>query len=197
VGGRIRERGLQCHATFTVPPGKHSLRFLVRDATTGRSGSYRLDVSVPPFERDNVLLFPPLFMDERDRWLVLEAPSRSTQAPESPFRVATEAFAPRTRPRLVNGRAESVCLLAYDGGRRYDPGSSFELKPQLLDRDGVPVPVGRFQVSKSEAGEDGFRRFVLNFVPSDVAPGEYTFRVRIRDPASGRVSEAFQAVSVQ
>lgn len=41
---------------------------------------------------------------------------------------------------------------------------------------------------------DGFRRFVLSFTPEDVAEGDYTLRVRLRDPASGRISEAYQAV---
>jgi hypothetical protein len=51
-------------------------------------------------------------------------------------------------------------------------------------------------VTRSEAGSDGFRRFVLDVTPADVASGDYTMRVRLRDPASGRISEAFQAVHV-
>jgi VWFA-related protein len=196
VGAKIRERGVQCHATFTLRPGRHSLRFLVRDAEAGRSGSHFLEVTLPPFDRGHVLLFPPLFMDDPQRWIVLQAPSRSTQAAESPFQVAADAFTPRTRPRLVNGEAQSVCLLAFDGGARYDPGASFEIKPQLVDSSGTPVPVGRFQLARSVAGTDGFRRFVLSFTPTGVPPGDYTLRVSFRDPASGRLSESYQTVRV-
>ena len=46
------------------------------------------------------------------------------------------------------------------------------------------------------AEADGFRRFVLNVTPADLAAGDYTMRVRLRDPASGRISESFQAVRV-
>ncbi len=198
LGGTLRERGLQCHATFTLEPGRHSLRFLIRDAETGRSGAQWLDVDVPPFDpTGGVVLYPPLFMDDPGRWLILQAPSRSTPHPESPFRVASDPFAPRTRPRLANGRTESICLLAYDGGVHYDPGASFEIKAQLLDRSGAAVPMGAFRLERSVAESDGFRRFVLGLTPAGVSPGDYTFRVRLRDPASGRVSEAFQRVSVE
>src|SRR5262249_23573787 len=38
VGDKLRQRGLQVHAAFTLPPGRYDLRFLVRDAETGRQG---------------------------------------------------------------------------------------------------------------------------------------------------------------
>jgi hypothetical protein len=197
VGDKLREHGLQCHTTFTLPAGKHSLRFMVRDGESGRTGSGRLDVTVPRFDPDQVLMFPPLFMDERHDRLVLEVASRSTGAAETPFRVAGKPFTPRPRPWLVNGRTEGVCLMAYDAGRRSDPGSSFELRPELLDRAGAAVPSGGFEVVRTEASTDGMRRFVLRFTPAGVAAGDYTLRVRLRDPASGRVSESFQAVIVR
>lgn len=195
VASRLRSGGLQCHATFSLAPGRHSLRFLVREAESGRFGATWLDVSVPAFDSGGVLLFPPLFMDDPQRWLVVLAQSRATAGPvASPFRVASEAFAPRARPRLSNGKPASVCLLAFDGGIAYDPGASFEIKAALLDAAGDSVPVGRIQLARSVAEGDGFRRFVLSFTPEDVAAGDYSLRVRLRDPASGRISEAFQLV---
>ena len=87
--------------------------------------------------------------------------------------------------------------MAFDGGRKYDPGASFEIKPSLVDKQGAPVRVGKVTVARTIAEADGFRRFVLDVTPSDVAPGDYSFRVRLRDPASGRISEAYQAVRVE
>jgi VWFA-related protein len=195
VGARLREQGAQLHATFTLPAGRHDLRFLVRDATTGRSGSSWLAVTVPAFQAGSgVALFPPLFMDDPKSWLVLHARSMRTTGDRSPFVVDEAPFVPRARPRLRNGLAQRVCLLAFDGGVRFDPGTSFEIKPALLDREGEVVSVGKFQVLRTTA-DSGFRRFVLGFTPSDVPAGDYSFRVRLRDPASGRISEAFQAVS--
>ena len=145
VGARIRDRGVQVHSTFTLPPGRYSLRFLVRETSSGRTGSQWLDVNVPVFDASEVLLLPPLFMDAPAEWVILKAPSRSQPA-LAPFVMGGEEFTPRARPLLVNGRDENVCLLAYDGGRRYDPGASFEIRPSLLDASGAAVPTGRFQM---------------------------------------------------
>lgn len=196
VGPRLRARGLQCHSTFTLAPGRHSLRFMVRDSASGRTGARGLDVTVPDFDPAEVLLFPPLFMDEPKEWLILEAPSRSAARPMMPFLVAGETFTARARASLANGRIQRVCLMAWDAGRAYDPGASFEIKPQLFRADGTPASLGRVVVTQSEAGTDGFRRFVLDITPADLAAGDYTLRVRLRDPALGRISEAFQAVRV-
>jgi VWFA-related protein len=196
VGDKIRRHGLQCHATFVLAPGEYSLRFLVRESQSGRSGSYWLDVNVPRFEAGEVMLFPPLFMAEPADRLVLEATSRRAQAPASPFRVADDPFTPRARPTVTNGRKETLCLLAFDGGRHYDPGAAFEIKPALVDGSGEAVPGARFQLAKAVAGDDGFRRFVLSFVTDGVATGDYRVRVRLRDPGSGRISEAYQAVRI-
>jgi hypothetical protein len=192
---RMDERGVQLQATFTLAPGRYDLRFLVREAESGRTGSHWLQVTIPAFETGaGIALFPPLFMEDPRDWLVLQARSGRTQGFASPFVVDREPFVPRPRPRLGNGKAQRVCLLAFDGGVQWDPGTSFEIKPALLDADGNVVSVGKFQVLRTLA-EGGFRRFVLGFTPEDVAPGDYSFRVRLRDPVSGRVSEAFSSVS--
>lgn len=197
VGGRLRENGLQAHATFTLAPGRHSLRFLLRDAVSGRSATHFMEVSIPQAMPNEVVLLPPLFMDDADRWLIVHAPSKGTKVPGSPFQVARDVFAPRPRPTLTNGREQRVCLLALDGNRQYDAGASFEILPSLLDSGGLVVPFSDFRLAQAVAGEDGYRRFVLSFTPEGVGAGDYSLRVRVRDPASGRVGESFQSVRVE
>jgi hypothetical protein len=197
VGGRLEQAGLQAHATFTLPPGRHSLRFLLRDVVSGRSATHWMEVSIPERTSNEVVLLPPMFMDDPARWLILQAPSRATRASSSPFQVAQDVFAPRPRPVIANGREERVCLLALDGNRQYDAGASFEIVPSLLDGGGAVVPFGDFRLTQAVAGEDGYRRFVLAFTPAGIGAGDYSLRVRVRDPASGRVGESFQAVRVE
>ncbi|HET9314744.1 MAG TPA: hypothetical protein VFQ51_04105, partial [Vicinamibacteria bacterium] len=197
VGERLRETGVQAHATFTVPPGRHSLRFLLRDVVSGRSATHWMEVSIPQTVPNEVVLLPPMFMDDPQRWLILQAPSRTTKALTSPFQVAHDAFAPRPRPVIANGREERVCLLALDGNRQYDAGASFEIVPALLDHAGGVVPFGDFRLTQAVAGEDGYRRFVLAFTPAGIGAGDYSLRVRVRDPSTGRVGESFQSVRVE
>ena len=126
----LKQTGLQAHATFTLPPGRHSLRFLLRDAVSGRSATHWMEVSIPDTVPNEVVLLPPMFMDDPDE---LADPARAVprppRAPASPFQVARSAFAPRPRPVIANGREERVCLLALDGNRQYDAGASFEIVP--------------------------------------------------------------------
>ena len=197
VGDRLRANGLQAHATFTLAPGRHRLRFLVRDAATGRSATNWMEISIPEARPNEVVVLPPLFMDDPEHWLILQAPSRETRSSTSPFRVAQDAFAPRPRPSIANGREQRVCLLALDGNRQFDAGASFDIVPALLDAQGAVMPFKDFRLTQAVAGEDGYRRFVLAFTPSGVGAGNYSLRVRVRDSSSGRVGESFQAVRVE
>jgi len=197
ASSRLREGGLQCHITFRLKPGLYNLRFLVQDTRSGRIGSKWLEVSVPTFDAQEVFLSPPLFMDAPDRWVILEVQSRASQGlSEQPFK-AGETFTPKVEPQLVNGQEQRVCVLAFDAARRYDPGASFEIEPRLLDGAGRSVSVGPVALSQAITGDDGLRRYVLTFTPDGLRPGPYTFRVGLRDPSSGRVSEAYQSVRVE
>jgi VWFA-related protein len=196
VGPRLLEQGLQLHTAFTLSPGRHSLRFLVRDGEKGRRGFQAVDATVPNFEDGAFLLSPPLFMDDPTHWVLLQSPSRSTATLELPFHVESDLFAPRARPQLANGHTANVCVLAYNGGASYAPGTQFEIKAQLLDADGTAVRFGKLQVAKVVADSDGYRRFVLNVTPGDVPPGDYSFHVKIKDPASGELIESAEPVRV-
>lgn len=197
VGDRIRARGVQCHGTFSVPEGTHSLRFLVRDTATGRTGARSLTVSVPRFETGGVVLYPPLLMDDPEAWLMIPTPSRVAREVETPFRVGDDAFTPQARARLRNGQTDRMCLMAFDGGATYPPGSDFEIKTALLDGQGAAVPLGKVGLATSVAETDGFRRFVLSVTPADVAPGPYTLRVRFKEPAAREAREVSIAVAVE
>jgi hypothetical protein len=155
-----------------------------------------LEVNVPSFDAAGVMLFPPIFMEDPQGQVVVRAVSQATSNPVAPFHVASEAFVPSARPQVVNGRLSSVCLLAFDGGERYDPGASFEIRSQLLDAANQPVSAA-LELTRSVAGTDGYRRFVMSFTPEALVPGEYTLRVGLVDPTSGRLSEAYQSLRVR
>jgi hypothetical protein len=197
TGERIRARGVQCHGTFSVTEGTHSLRFLVRDGATGRTGARSLAVSVPPFETGVMVLYAPLLMGDPKEWLMLPAPSRLGREVETPFRVGEEAFTPQGQPRLRNGQTDRVCLMAFDGGVTYPAGSDFEIKVQLVNGEETAVPLGKVGLARSIAETDGFRRFVLSVTPADVTPGAYTLRVKFKEPGAESAREVSLAVAVE
>lgn len=196
VGARLRESGMQFHTAFVVEPGRVDLRFLVRDAASGRIGSRRVEVVVPPFEVGTVKLSSPLFMSDPAERVVLPVPSRRNATPEMPFHVDADRFTPQGIPRLANGRSDSVVVLAFSP-TPFDAKSSFQLSAYLTDAGGARVPLGAPVSLARVVGEpDGFRRFVLKVTPTGVAAGEYTFHVRLKDPLADETAETTQAVRV-
>jgi len=195
VGPKLRASGMLVQANFSLPAGSYSLRFMVRDGEKQRRGFHAMDVTVPAFT--DRLLYPPLFMDDPGRWIVVQATSRSGAPVESPLRVGPDAFAPRMNASLANGRSESVCVMTFDGGRSYEAGAQFQIGAQLINAEGGAVRIGKVALTKSVAETDGFRRFVLNVTPTGVPPGEYTFKVKLTEPGTGAVSEAIHPVRVE
>ena len=51
---------------------------------------------------------------------------------------------------------------------------------------GEPNRVGRLRVARSVHDPDGFQRLVLDVTPAELAPGEYSFTVKVADPESGQ-----------
>jgi hypothetical protein len=196
LGDQLRASGLQLQTAFAVKPGRYDVRFLVRDASRERMGSRRIAVVVPPFAPGTATLSTPLFMSDPARRVVLKTPSRNNAAPEMPFRVDTDLFTPQGHPTLVNGRTDSVCVLAFSP-TPFDATSNFQISASLTNAAGARVPIGTpLSVARVVAEPDGFRRFVLKVTPSGLPSGDYTFRVRIKDPLAAEATETAQALRV-
>ena len=193
IGTRLRASGLQFHSTFVLPPGAHSLRFLVRDGANGRAGAYRAETLVPDFGPTSVVVAPPLVMDDKGPWLVLSVPARSGTVGATPFRVGKSPFVARAGVILVPGQARPLCVLVYDAAA--DPEmASFEVKTVLLDAAGAEVSLGEVEMLRSLPDRDGFRRILLNATPGSQPEGDYTLKVEYKDAAGGRAGEAFLPV---
>jgi len=196
-GDLLASGGLEIQTAFALPAGDHSLRLLVRDAGSGRMGARTVAVQAPAFDRGDLVLYPPLFMESAEGRLMLGTPSRSLPDPASPFSVSGSGFVPRLEPRLSRGETRSVCVMAFAGGRPADDERRASVTAQLLDAQGEPVPaVALKQVSRS-FDVDGFQRIVFDLESGELAPGAYAVRVRVTDPTSGQTREASQAVSVE
>ena len=88
-------------------------------------------------------------------------------------------------------------LRRINAGRPKERACLLDITPRLLDTRGGLVPGAVFRLEHALSEPDGFRRYVVNVTASDIPPGAYTLNVRLRDKASGRVSEAFHAVEIQ
>ena len=195
AGASLRARGLQVITSFAVPDGPADLRFLVRDAVSGRAGSLRVQTLVPSFEDRGLALSPPLFVDDPRTRLVVAAPSRANPALEIPFRLGERPFTVDVLPTLARGRSREVCVIAWSGGRdRESP--SYDVRAELVGLDGShPVAVaGSVRVVRDA---DGFERFLMTVEPGAAPAGDYTLRVSFGDPTTGTVRSTEAPVRVE
>ena len=196
VKAALDAKGLQFITSFAVQTGPVDLRFLVRDKATQRMGSLRLRVEMPEAEGDELVLSPPLAMDDPRTRVVLPAPSRGLPALEIPFRLAEAPFTAEPRPSFANGAAREVCVMAWGGDLRAAVDRLPELALQLIDASGTAHAVSLDGV-RVVPDADGVGRYVLKLRPTGVPPGGYVLRVSLRDPESGAVGRSELAVQVE
>jgi hypothetical protein len=82
-----RAQGLSLSAALDVPPGRYTIRLMLREGASGKSSVRFLDVGVPPYDRRSVFALPPLVLEDTGRWLTLELGSSRGTSPqaEAPF----------------------------------------------------------------------------------------------------------------
>ncbi len=182
AGARLAQRGLLLQSAFAVGPGRHTLRFLVRDAASRRRGLVSVDAEVPDFAA--AMTAPPVLMEELSRWLPLKTAARSGVTIENPFRADLEFFAPRVAARIANGAASRFFVLAYDPHPAAGP-SQGQARARLVGDDGVEHALGAV-LQKALADESGYRRYVVEVTPQAVAPGRYRLLLDIDDGATAR-----------
>lgn len=174
-----RARGISLFGTFQVPPGRYTIRLMVREATSGKSAVRFLDVTVPPYDGRAVFALPPLVLDETDRWLRLKmGPGKAAQTDAVvPFQVDAQPFVPRTSFEVRPGTRERLVLIVWDPELAGDPAADVEIRSSLTASDGHAVQPGRLKVERVHRDGDGRRTFVFSYLPEDVAAGDYTLRI--------------------
>jgi VWFA-related protein len=192
----LEAKGLQVLTSFAVPDGPVDLRFLVREKVSGRAGSLRLQLLVPAFEGEGLVLSPPLAMDDPRSRLVLPAASRALPGLDIPFRLEDTPFTVEPFPTLRNGVGREVCVMAWSGSDREDTGFSFEVEADLLDAAGAARGVSLGGPPRVVDDADGLERYVLALTPKDVPAGRYALRVTFRDPSTGRTERSETPVEV-
>jgi VWFA-related protein len=179
-------KGVSLFGTFEVPPGRYTIRLMVREPASGKSSVRLLDVTVPPYDGRSVFALPPLVLDEAERWLKLELPSgrAASRDAEGPFRIDDHPFVPRASFEVRPGAREQLVLMVFDPELEGDPATDVEIRSSLTASDGQPVQAGRLKVERVLDGDDGRRTFVFSYLPEAVAAGEYTLRIGLGEAGS-------------
>jgi len=188
-----RAQGLSLYGTFEVPPGRYTIRLLVREAASGKSSLRMLDVTVPPYDGRAVFALPPLVLDEDERWLKLELGAGSRAKSEgtgsAPFQLDARPFVPRTSFEVRPGSKERLVLMVFDPEQAGDPAADVEIRSSLTASDGRAVQPGRLKIERVLAGGDGRRTFVFSYLPEDVGTGDYTLKIGLGE--SGGFAQSY------
>ncbi len=169
-------KGLSFAGRFDVPPGDYTLKFLAQ-RPTGEAGTRFIEVTVPPRQAAAGFLLPPLFADNPKAWIEVALKSRIDSGLPLKIDVGGGAFLPRADLTVRPGRRERLVLVAYDPRAAQDPAADVDIRSSLSDASGKRFPPGAISLERVLRGQDGRRSYVLGFTPSDIPPGDYTFRI--------------------
>jgi VWFA-related protein len=195
LGPPTGRRNVQVITSFAVAEGPTDLRFVVRDTRSGRTGSLRLELSVPSFAGQRLVLSLPLFVDDPRARAVVLASTRGNPALQIPFRLSQRAFTVNAWPTLTRGRGREVCVFAWSGAGAGAP-TRYDVTAELVDAQGArsALIAGSARVVQDA---DGFERVVMAVDPGPSPSGESVLRVTLTDPATGATGSSETAVRVE
>jgi len=186
--------GVSFFGALSVPPGVYSLRLMLYERESGRSGLQFLEVNVPAYDPGVGFLLPPVLMDDPGRWVTLPMGRRGDTRPY-PFEVDGQPFLPRASSAVSNGSPERMVLIAYEPQLKGDPAADLQIWTSLVDGEGVRSAPGAVRVEKVLRQDDGRRTYVLGYVPQIEHAGDYTLRVSIGE--SGSLLESYARLRVR
>jgi len=193
----LEAKGFQLITSLAVPAGPVDLRFVVREKASRRAGSLRLQLEMPAFAGERIVLSPPLVMDDPRTRLVVAAPSRALPALEIPFRLAETPFTAEPLPALANGRRQEVCVMAWGRAVRDGSAPAFGVEAHLVDSTGSARALSLAGPPRVVPDADGIERYVLTLAPSGLPTGRYVLRLGFVDPVSGATGRSEIPVRIE
>ncbi|MEM8931561.1 MAG: VWA domain-containing protein [Acidobacteriota bacterium] len=178
-GELLTDRGFKLYAPMVLDAGTYSLRVLVRNASTGRTGLHVARLDVHGIAGDAPVLLPPFFPEPLDHWVLVRGKRSDLGAieePGYPYRYGETMFQPAVQPALRPGDGVPVFLAAYGLG---DGVVDLTSAIHTVD-DGRPVTKPRWKLdARVTTGDDGLARAMAAFEVPDVPPGDYELRMTV------------------
>jgi VWFA-related protein len=169
----LRRTGLKYYGTLTLPPGDYTMKTLVRVVESGMNGFHRVPLHVPTPGEPSLL--PPLFFEEPGKWIMLKGASKAEENLTYPFMIAGESFIPTPHPVLTNERSHKLALFTYNV-----PAEQMRLSAIIRDEAGKSRNARLTLVGRTSPDEHGSVKLLLEFVPEQLASGNYMFDVTMQ-----------------
>lgn len=187
TGEAVRATGVRYVGSLRLPPGKYSLKALMRVDQTGRVGLTTTKIDVPVYGASAVL--PPVSVTEMGQWLTLVSPARGADAREI-LTLGERAFVPHARAEVTRGSEHEIALMLR--GIALD---NLAVTPTLIAADGSSKPAALQLAGRTSPDAQGLVKLLFRFKP-DVAPGHYDLRFNVT-PSGGSQTVVSLPVVVQ
>ena len=194
LGDGFEQNGFRLYAPLLLAPGEYTLRVLVRDPKTGRSGVAKGATSVAAGDVKSALL-PPMLPEKAEERVLVRGNRKDLEGqtePDYPFSFLSQVYAPAAGPKLTE--KERLPLLIAGWGLQ-----DLQIEARLLGADGQEVaPLVLTLSGQATITESGLIQQLAGFtVPEQLAPGNYQIEVVGKNAettvASGRLPWTLEA----
>lgn len=167
--GRLQQHGLRVYETLMLPPGRYTVRTLVRAGKESFSGYSEAAIEVPAFDQAAVLGGSAID-DKPAEWVPVKPPDRQGVPHDYPFLIGGSMLVPSAAPVLHPGVAAHVGLYV-----------------EKLPAAGVNVAAAvngketAVKVAARTVAPDGTAKLLLDFIPPELPPGDYQLTLQVPD----------------
>jgi VWFA-related protein len=182
VTKKLELYGIKHFDLHLVPPGDYKIKLIVRDKKTGEIGSQIQEVSVPDYDKGNLALSGPIFIQPDSDWILSrgydpKAPTgrkKGVNLPlDYPYVLNNKPFIPGVVPVFNKSIKAQFYLRVYN----------LRLHPQAQ----VPQTEISFEIMDMEGKSTLFRNVELLQTPTQSEPGvfDFLFQANFRNLAPG------------
>ncbi|MCL5745057.1 MAG: VWA domain-containing protein [Acidobacteria bacterium] len=196
TASELAKRPVEYDTGFTLLPGKYTIKFLARDAETGRIGTYQTTFVIPNLNKEDKrvpissVVLSSQRMDLKDALYNAIKDKSQKEEPSNPLVRDGQKLIPSVTRVFRKGREMDVYLQAYEpGAERVRPLVAYL---SIYQAGGKALETQPIRLT--EAWDNRLRTMPIQFhVALDpLAPGDYICQVTVLDPG-GRKAAFWQA----
>jgi len=212
TAAELAKRPVEYDTSFTLMPGRYSMKFLARDDVTGRIGTYQTEFVIPNLNKVTArvpissVVLSSQRVDLKDAlYNTTKGKQQAKDDSSNPLVASGFKLIPSVTRVFNTGREMYVYLQAYAGGTSSAtatasaPGSSAPSAPpktsppfvalvSFYKDDAKEFQTGPIAVAPLAGNRLGVVPLSFHIGLGQLAPGQYDFQVTVLDPAGNRAA---------
>lgn len=189
VGDRLGRSGIRYYETFSLAPGKYTIKALLRMNESGYESFRKQDLVVPDFRQTTVL--SPVIVATAGDWIMLRRTSHAADEAPYPFMVGSNSFIPSPEHRVAKDGHYKVALFAY-----HISPLGLGLSAKVRNSKGEVEPADVKLIQRTLPRDDGSMQLLLDFTPADLSAGDWDLEVTLT-PGEGEPRTANLPIVVE